>query len=55
MSIIIFPSGNAVLLKPSDLAINISNLLMEIIPQYLDQVRHLNQKMAECFGDCLAI
>ena len=32
--------GNAVLLKPSDVAIHTSNLFMEIIPQYLDKVRH---------------
>jgi len=31
-------TGNTVLLKPSDLAVNVSNLMVKLIPQYLDKV-----------------
>ena len=30
--------GNVVLLKPSDVSTHTSNLMMELIPQYLDPV-----------------
>ena len=30
--------GNAVLLKPSEIAVHTSNILMELIPEYMDPV-----------------
>lgn len=32
-------SGNAVIIKPSELSENMAKLLAKLLPQYLDQVR----------------
>ena len=45
---LLYYSGNAVLLKPSDLAVHMSNLLMEIVPQYLDKVKYLYHNNITC-------
>ena len=39
MLLLVIPVGNAVLLKPSEVASHTSNIMMELIPQYLDPVR----------------
>lgn len=36
---LLYSSGNAVVLKPSELSENMASLLATIIPQYLDKVR----------------
>ena len=46
--------GNAVLLKPSELAVHTSNVLMELIPQYMDPVSSYGYVFVSvCLSVCL--
>ena len=48
--------GNAVLLKPSELAVNTSNVLMELIPQYMDSVSSYDYVFVSvCLSVCLSV
>ena len=45
--------GNAVLLKPSELAVHTSNVLMELIPQYMDPVSSCDYVLCVCVCACV--
>lgn len=48
---LVYSSGNAVVLKPSELSENMASLLATIIPQYLDKVRCTPRVRDEYVGD----
>ena len=39
--VLCLPTGNACVLKPSELSVATSNLMSELVPQYLDKVSSL--------------
>ena len=45
--------GNAVLLKPSEVAVHMSNVLMKLIPQYMDPVSSFHMIVCVCVCACV--
>ena len=40
--------GNAVVVKPSELSVRTSNLFIDLIPKYLDQVQYSIAYLSSC-------